>query len=60
VGRADPPPTTDRRASDMLPDGQHVIGVVTPENPLTAGRQAPQIVVVENWFEELKARVPTK
>jgi Tol biopolymer transport system component len=59
-GRLDPPPTTSRRASDMLPDGQRVIGVVTPEDPLTGGGRASQIVVVENWFEELKARVPTK
>jgi len=59
-GRNDPPPTTDRRNSDMLPDGQHVIGVVAQEDSLLRGGQERQFVVVQNWFEELKARVPTK
>jgi Tol biopolymer transport system component len=58
-GRNDPPPTTDRRNSDMLPNGQQVIGVVAQEDSLLRGGQARQIVVVQNWLEELKGRVPT-
>jgi serine/threonine-protein kinase len=59
VGRNDPPPTTDRRNTDMLPDGQHVIGVVA-QGSLLVGGQTPQIVVVQNWFTELQQRVPTR
>jgi serine/threonine-protein kinase len=60
--RNDPPPTTDRRNSDMLPDGERVIGVVAQADLLALSNGGPtrQIVIVENWFEELKARVPTK
>ena len=40
----------------MMPDGQHFIGVV---NPILAGQYANAgIVVVLNWFEELRQRVP--
>jgi hypothetical protein len=42
----------------MLPDGQRIIGVVAQDDSLLRGGQARQIVVVENWFEELKARSP--
>jgi serine/threonine-protein kinase len=65
VGRSEPPPSTDRRSADMVPDGRHIIGVVIPGDTVMTRGQAtiidvPQIVVLENWFEELKARVPTK
>jgi serine/threonine-protein kinase len=59
-GRNDPPPTTDRRNSDMLPDGERVIGVLAQADALLSRGQAPHIVIVENWFDELRARVPTK
>jgi hypothetical protein len=58
-GRAETPPMTDRRNSDMLPDGQHVIGVVAQEDTLRGG-QVRQIVIVQNWFEELRARAPKR
>jgi serine/threonine-protein kinase len=60
LGRSDPPLTTARRNSDMLPDGERVIGVVVQVDTLLSGGQAPHIVIVENWFDELRARVPTK
>ena len=60
LGRNDPPPTTDRRNSDMLPDGERVIGVIAQADTLLNGGRAPNIVIVENWFDELKARVPKK
>ena len=49
------------RNHDITLDGQRLLGVVADElagaNGLAA---APQIQVVLNWFEELKARVPGK
>jgi hypothetical protein len=49
------------RNNDITLDGQRLLGVVAAElagaNGITA---APQIQVVLNWFEELKARVPGK
>jgi serine/threonine-protein kinase len=44
------------RNYDVSPDGQHFLMVKRPANQ--AG--APQIIVVQNWFEELKARVPLR
>jgi len=43
------------RRFDITPDGR-LLGAVTA----AAGGPAPRIHVVVNWFEELKARVPTK
>jgi hypothetical protein len=52
------PATGGRRNSDMLPDGEHVIGVV---NRILSGQSAnPEIVVVLNWFDELRQRVPMR
>ena len=41
------------------PDGKRFVGVIDVD---AGSRTAntPQIRVVENWFEDLKARVPTK
>ena len=49
------------RTFDMTPDGK-IVGIITAGSGQTqAGTPAaPQIQVVLNWFEELKARVPTK
>jgi serine/threonine-protein kinase len=46
-----------RRNQDMMADGRF-LGVVDGGQSILAG--FPQINVVLNWFEELKARVPTK
>ena len=49
------------RNNDITPDGKRFLGVVTAGQSTTSGAPAaPQIQVVLNWFEELKARVPTK
>ena len=50
------------RQNDATPDGR-IVAVVDPNTtPATGGLTiaAPPFVVVNNWFEELKARVPTK
>jgi hypothetical protein len=39
---------------DIAPDGQHFVMVQDVESGPT------QIHIVQNWFEELKARVPTR
>jgi hypothetical protein len=53
VGRG---PYVDRNY-DILPDGQHFIAVTPAE---TGATQAPRLVVVERWFDELNARVPAR
>jgi serine/threonine-protein kinase len=45
------------RTYDVLPDGNHFIGVLAASQ--TPGG-TPQIQIVLNWFEELKQRVPGK
>jgi hypothetical protein len=44
------------RPYDILPDGQHFIGVVPAAQAQSGG--ATQIQVVLNWFEDVKQRVP--
>ena len=45
-----------RRNTDMMPDGQRVLGVV---NPIISNQPSNRnIVVVVNWFDELRQRVP--
>jgi eukaryotic-like serine/threonine-protein kinase len=46
-----------RRNQDMMADGR-ILGVVDGGQTIAAG--FPQIQVVLNWFEELKAKVPSK
>jgi hypothetical protein len=48
---------TQRRAYDMTPGGRFV-GLVTAGQTESGGSAPPQIQVVLNWFEELKARAP--
>jgi serine/threonine-protein kinase len=53
----------DQRNNDITLDGKRFLAVVPGELSSTkaVGRvRVPQIDVVEHWFEELKARVPTK
>ena len=54
-GRLEAPPSVSRRQSDVLPDGR-IIGVIVQGVTDTT----PQIVVVLNWFEELRQRVPAR
>ena len=49
------------RPIDITLDGKQFVGVVLAGQSAAVGASAaPQIRVVLNWFEELKARVPTK
>jgi serine/threonine-protein kinase len=57
IGRFEGNPSLGRRNADALPDGR-IVGVTA--NTQDATPDAPdQIVVVTNWFNELRARVPT-
>jgi dipeptidyl aminopeptidase/acylaminoacyl peptidase len=47
------------RRYDMTPDGR-ILGIVSSTQTPSGVVAAPEIQVVLNWFEELKARVPTK
>ena len=43
---------------DVSPDGQRLL-LLTPPSPITTDPSGqPQIILVENWFEELKERMP--
>jgi Tol biopolymer transport system component len=55
AGRTEPNPAVSPRAIDFMPDGQRFIGIVAPG---TGSAVASEFVVVLNWFEELRARVP--
>ena len=48
------------RNMDITPDGKRLVGVLRSDQVQSAPASRPQINVVENWFEELKARVPTR
>ena len=51
---------TDIRNYDLTPDGK-ILGLMdTSEQTQSGNPGAPEFRVVLNWFEELKARVPTK
>ena len=53
-------PQNAERNYDITRDGKRFLGVVVAGSTAAAATAAPQIRVVLNWFEELKARVPTK
>src|SRR5262249_12595428 len=53
-GRSEPNPASSRRAVDMMPDGYHVLGVLSDQ----ADVPDSQINIVLNWFDELRQRVP--
>jgi serine/threonine-protein kinase len=48
------------REHDMTRDGKRFVGVIAGGTAQSATTPASQLQVVLNWFEELKARVPTK
>jgi len=51
---------TDIRNYDLTPDGK-ILGLIDTSELIQSGNPgAPEFRVVLNWFEELKARVPTK
>jgi eukaryotic-like serine/threonine-protein kinase len=47
-----------RAQFDVTPDGQRFL-MLRPVSPDHTSPTLPRIIVVQNWFEELKARVPT-
>jgi len=49
---------TPRRGYDVTSDGQRLLGVTVIDRPTPPA--PPYIHVTENWFEELKARVPVR
>ena len=46
------------RPFDVTPDGRILASIATESTP--SAQTSPRIHIVYNWFEELKARVPTK
>jgi Tol biopolymer transport system component len=50
---------TNERNIDIMPDGQRFVGVVAIDAGQSGTLASPRIQVVEHWFEELKARVPS-
>ena len=55
AGRFEPSPALGRRAADMMPDGQHVLGVMISGDQGLTG-VAPQITVVLDWFDEVRQK----
>jgi eukaryotic-like serine/threonine-protein kinase len=51
-------PASMRRPFDLAPDGR-ILGLIVPGDT-TGTTPRPQINVVLNWYEELKARVPNR
>jgi serine/threonine-protein kinase len=48
------------RNYDVTPDGARLLRVIDARQSQSGTPSAPQMQVVLNWFEELKARVPAK
>ncbi len=46
------------RRFDIAPDGQRFLMVKPGGAPTDDATAAPELVLVQNWFEELKQRVP--
>jgi len=53
------PPSYERRY-DISRDGQRVLALTNATQTQAGASAAPRILVVLNWFEELKAKVPTR
>jgi hypothetical protein len=56
------PPHQGGRTYDVSPDGKRFLMIkdLPPTSTSSSSPPSPQLVVVINWFEELKARVPAK
>jgi hypothetical protein len=57
------PPAADARTFDRLPDGRFISSadpLLRPSGGYGVAGAPTEIDVVLNWFEALKARVPTK
>jgi hypothetical protein len=53
-------PENVERPYDISRDGQHFLGLIEAAQAQSGAPAAQQIQVVLNWFEELKARVPSR
>ena len=61
AGQMTPAEANDLLARKMGRDGRRFLGLIdATQAAQSVGAQAPRIQVVLNWFEELKAKVPTK
>ena len=58
VGRLEPN-VFARRNVDAMPDGERVIGVTTTDGEGAAGAER-QMIVVLNWLDEVRQRVPAR
>lgn len=58
AGREEPNPSLARRSADAFPDGEHLIGLYT--GAMSPSADPLQIRVVLNWFDEVRAKVPTR
>ena len=47
------------RTYDIVPDGQRFLFVKEGVGQASEGQSGPQLIFVENWFQELTERVPT-
>ena len=47
------------RSYDIAPDGQRFLFVKEGAGQTSEGQSGPQMILVENWFQELTERVPT-
>jgi Tol biopolymer transport system component len=54
MSRSEPNPATGRRNADMMPDGR-ILGVLSAGADMDTARY---VMVVLNWFDELRQRVP--
>jgi hypothetical protein len=52
------PPFGGNRPYDLAPDGRFI--VIRPAEEETGSSTAPSLVLVQNWFEELKRLVPAR
>lgn len=55
--RGEPNPATGRRNVDYMPDGQRIVGVLLGGTSIGASAE-PDITVVLNWFDDVRARAP--
>ena len=53
-------PANFERPFDISRDGQRFLGLIEAAQTQSGAPAAQQIQVVLNWFEELKARAPSK
>lgn len=48
------------RTYDVASDGKRFLGLLSPDAAGASASARPELRIVLNWFEELKARVPVK